>query len=125
MRKDGTRFWANVIIDAIREDGQAGRFRQGHARHHRAAAGEAALRRRASLFQSQKMEAVGQLTGGVAHDFNNLLTGVLGNLDSSGAPGRAPRALLDNAMQARERGAAHPALLAFGRRQSISPRSWT
>jgi signal transduction histidine kinase len=81
----------------------------------------------ASLRQAQKMEAVGQLTGGIAHDFNNLLMAVLGSLAllRKRMPADDPRAcrLLDNAMHGAERGAAlTQRLLAFGRRQSLSPR---
>ncbi len=76
------------------------------------------------LRQSQKVEMLGQLTGGVAHDFNNLLTAVLGNLSLlrkhiSDGDARAQR-LIDGAMQGAERGAAlTQRLLAFSRRQSL------
>ena len=77
----------------------------------------------AQLQQAQKMESVGQLTGGVAHDFNNLLTVVVGSLDA--AVGRAPqelRPLVESALQAAERGAALVRqLLAFSRRQTLMP----
>jgi PAS domain S-box-containing protein len=79
------------------------------------------------LRQSQRMEAIGQLTGGIAHDFNNLLTIVVGNLDllrrEVGSDGRQ-RELVDSVYQAAERGAAlvrH--LLAFSRKQTLSPRA--
>jgi PAS domain S-box-containing protein len=79
------------------------------------------------LRQAQKMEAVGQLTGGVAHDFNNLLTLILGGLDtlkrseSYGDP-RLRRAI-DMALQASDRAASLTArLLAFSRRQPLSPK---
>jgi signal transduction histidine kinase/CheY-like chemotaxis protein len=76
------------------------------------------------LRQGQKLEMIGQLTGGVAHDFNNLLTAVLGNLSllrKHIAPddARALR-LIDGAVQGAERGAAlTQRLLAFARRQSL------
>jgi PAS domain S-box-containing protein len=76
------------------------------------------------LRQAQKMEAVGQLTGGVAHDFNNLLMAVLGNLQLLRK--RLPsdpklRHLVDGSIQGAERGAAlTKRLLAFARRQELS-----
>ncbi|WAJ27812.1 PAS domain-containing protein [Antarcticirhabdus aurantiaca] len=76
-----------------------------------------------ALRQSQKMEAIGQLTGGVAHDFNNLLMAVLGNLDllrkHLGDDPRAAR-LIDGALKGAQRGAAlTQRLLAFARRQEL------
>ena len=80
VRKDGTRFWANVVLDAIKDDN--GKL-VGFAKITRDMTDkrEAQLRleeSREQLFRSQKMEALGQLTGGLAHDFNNLLTAILG-----------------------------------------------
>jgi PAS domain S-box-containing protein len=73
------------------------------------------------LHQAQKMDAVGQLTGGVAHDFNNLLTVIIGNLDLD--RGRLPaefRPAIEQALRAAERGAALThRLLAFSRRQTL------
>ena len=80
---------------------------------------------REALFQSQKMDAVGQLTGGVAHDFNNLLMAVLGSLELLRK--RLPDdpkmlRLADNAMQAAQRGAGlTQRMLAFARRQELKP----
>jgi signal transduction histidine kinase len=72
------------------------------------------------------MEAVGQLTGGIAHDFNNLLTVVLGSLDLLGlelAPESESRAYLEEARHAVAHGALLTQhLLAFARRQSLSPK---
>src|SRR3954466_4142960 len=80
IRKDGTRFWASVVLDAIHDDegeliGFAKITRDMTDKR------EAQLRleeSREQLFRAQKMEALGQLTGGLAHDFNNLLTAILG-----------------------------------------------
>jgi signal transduction histidine kinase/CheY-like chemotaxis protein len=74
----------------------------------------------------QKLESIGQLTGGVAHDFNNLLTAVLGNLELLRK--RVPddpriERLIDGAMQGAQRGASlTQRLLAFARRQALEPR---
>ena len=78
----------------------------------------------ARLVQAQKMEAVGQLTGGLAHDFNNLLTAVVGSLDLllRRTDDERLRKLAGNALQAAERGAQLTAqLLAFSRRQRLTP----
>src|SRR5580704_2020813 len=82
IRKDGTRFWAYVVIDPIRsESGEiVGFAKVTRDLTERKEAQEKLEKTREALFQSQKMEAIGQLTGGVAHDFNNLLMAVQGSL---------------------------------------------
>jgi PAS domain S-box-containing protein len=78
-----------------------------------------------ALRQSQKMDAMGQLTGGVAHDFNNLLTPIVGSLDMlqrRGLGGERERRLIDGAMQSAERAKTLvQRLLAFARRQPLQP----
>ena len=125
VRKDGTRFWAHVVIDRIRDDdgnllGFANVTRDITERR---IAQEELEKTRAALFQSQKMETVGQLTGGIAHDFNNLLAVVLGNLELMRK--RLPndpklRQMLENSLQAAQRGAGlTQRMLAFARRQDL------
>ncbi|MCJ7420502.1 GAF domain-containing protein [Sphingomicrobium astaxanthinifaciens] len=81
------------------------------------------------LRQSQKMEAVGQLTGGIAHDFNNLLTIISGNLDSvrrrigDAADPKVRRALDHAALGAERASTLTQRLLAFSRRQPLSPQA--
>jgi PAS domain S-box-containing protein len=117
MRKDGSRFWANVIIDAIHAGGHLVGFAKitRDITERRAAEGR--------LRQAQKMEAVGQFTGGAAHDFNNLLMAILGSLEilRKRLP-NDPRllSLLDNAMQGAKRGSTlTQRMLAFARRQEL------
>jgi PAS domain S-box-containing protein len=125
VRKDGSRFWAHVVIDAIRDDdgkliGYAKITRDITERREAQRQLETA---REALLQSQKMEAIGQLTGGVAHDFNNLLMAVLGSLELMRK--RLPddpklRALLENAVQGAQRGSLlTKRMLAFARRQEL------
>lgn len=76
-----------------------------------------------ALAHSQKMKAVGQLTGGLAHDFNNLLAVIIGSLELI-APGTPDAPRINRALKAAERGAQLTArLLAFSRKQSLNPRS--
>jgi PAS domain S-box-containing protein len=79
------------------------------------------------LFEAQKMDTIGQITGGVAHDFNNLLMAVLGSLEllRKRLGDDAPMLrLVDNAIQGAERGAAlTQRLLAFARRQELKPKA--
>src|SRR6185312_11483740 len=79
------------------------------------------------LRQAQKMEMIGQLTGGVAHDFNNLLMAVLGNLGllrKQVPDDPKTRRLIDGALQGAQRGAAlTQRLLAFARRQDLTVQS--
>ncbi|TZG28109.1 PAS domain-containing protein [Sphingomonas montanisoli] len=78
-----------------------------------------------ALRQSQKMEAMGQLTGGVAHDFNNLLTPIMGSLDllqRKAGMGTREMRLIDGALQSAERAKMLvQRLLAFARRQPLQP----
>jgi len=79
-----------------------------------------------ALFQARKMESVGQLTGGLAHDFNNLLAVIIGNMELAEETldrNDQGRALLRKALNAAERGALLiQRLLAFSRRQALSPK---
>jgi PAS domain S-box-containing protein len=128
VRKDGTRFWAHVVIDPIRNaQGELTGFAKvTRDLTERRQAKEALDRAQEALFQSQKMEAVGQLTGGVAHDFNNLLMAVLGSLEllRKRLPGDPQQLrLLDNAMLGAKRGATlTQRMLAFARRQDLDVR---
>jgi len=128
VRKDGTRFLANVVVDAIRDDdgtliGYAKITRDVTEQRETQRALEEA---REALFQAQKMEAIGQLTGGIAHDFNNLLHVIGGNLqllsrDIFGNQRAEQR--VQNAMAGVARGAKLASqLLAFGRRQPLLPK---
>lgn len=130
VRKDGSRFWAHVIVDAI-FDAQGELI--GYAKVTRDTteqrlAQESLEQARQALFHSQKMEAVGQLTGGIAHDFNNMLAGIIGALqmlERRIAAGRYSdaRPYIDVAIESANRAAALTArLLAFGRRQSLDVR---
>jgi PAS domain S-box-containing protein len=121
MRKDGSRFWASVLIDPIY--GPDHRV-VGYAKITRDMSERRLIQEQ--LNQAQKMEAIGQLTGGVAHDFNNLLTVILGNLDT--VQRRAPHderllRAIEHATRGAERAAAltHQ-LLAFARRQPLNPK---
>lgn len=125
QRKDGTRFWANVIIDAIyADDGTLiGFAKVTRDITEKRQAQESLERAQQELFQAQKMEAVGQLTGGVAHDFNNLLMAILGSLEIArkrAAAGQNVVDLIDHAIVGAKRGASlTQRLLAFSRKQDL------
>jgi PAS domain S-box-containing protein len=125
LRKDGTRFWANVIIDAIHlEDGKLIGFAKITRDITEKRKAEQALEQaQQELFQAQKMEAVGQLTSGVAHDFNNLLMAILGSLEIArkrALEGQNVVDLIDNAIVGAKRGASlTQRLLAFSRKQDL------
>lgn len=126
VRKDGSTFWAHVIVDAIRSElgdliGFAKVTRDVTERRETALA---LARANAALFQSQKMEALGQLTGGVAHDFNNLLavassglqllTVQFPELENSRSMESIRRALSRGAILTQQ-------LLSFARQQPLQP----
>jgi PAS domain S-box-containing protein len=128
VRKDGTFFWASVVIDPIYEDGRL----VGFAKITR----DITERRDAQLkleqmqkhlAEAQKLDALGQLTGGVAHDFNNILMVISGSLHflKKGASGDAKVQRAISAIEtATKRGAALTSqLLTFARRQSVNPQS--
>ncbi|MDP9083044.1 MAG: PAS domain S-box protein [Pseudomonadota bacterium] len=125
-RKDGTKFWANVVIDAIRtpEGKLIGFAKITRDMTERKQAQENLERAREAMVQSQKMDALGQLTGGVAHDFNNLLMAVLGSLEL--IKKRLPedpklKLLLNNAFEGARRGVSlSQRMLSFARRQELS-----
>jgi PAS domain S-box-containing protein len=124
VRKDGSRFWANAIVDPIRNP--AGEL-VGYAKitrdlTERRDAQLSLEMTREVLFQSQKMEALGQLTGGIAHDFNNLLTAIIGSLEIARRRATDPTVirLIDNALSGAERGSSLThRMLVFARRQEL------
>ena len=124
VRNDGSRFWAHVVLDAIRdEDGRLLGFAKiTRDITERRDAQRELEKAREALFQSQKTEAIGRLTGGVAHDFNNLLSAIYGNLELLRKKLTDPKliALADNAVQGAKRGTAlSQRMLAFARRQDL------
>ena len=129
VRKDGSFFWASVVIDPIRDD--EGKL-LGFAKITR----DISERREAQLnlekiqrqlAESQKLDALGQLTGGVAHDFNNLLMVITGHVHTlkkiAGNDAKGLRAV--GAIEAAtERGASLTRqLLSFARRQNVNPQT--
>ncbi len=125
VRKNGEVFWASIVIDPIRDDageimGFAKVTRDLTERQKVQAELDAA---REALFQAQKIEALGQLTGGVAHDFNNLLTAVLGSLELVRRQIGDERQLnlIDNAIKGASRGISlTQRMLSFARKQELA-----
>jgi PAS domain S-box-containing protein len=129
VRKDGFCLWASVVIDAVRDE--TGKL-VGFAKitrdiSERRAAQVSMQKMQAQLAEAQKMDALGQLTGGVAHDFNNLLMIVSGHIATlKKIAGDNPKALraTDAVQTAAQRGAALTRqLLSFSRRQRVNPRA--
>lgn len=125
VRKNGSRFWAHVVVDRILDDnGELLGFAKitRDVTPQREAAKELD-RAREALFQSQKTEAIGKLTGGVAHDFNNLLMVIQSCLDmvQLKLPDDSPlHRLVQNAQSAVQRGSAlTQRMLAFARKQEL------
>ena len=127
VRKDGTRFWASVVIDAVHDEtGQLIGFAKVTRDLTEQRESEVKLEEaREQLFQAQKMEAIGQLTGGVAHDFNNLLTVIVSGADLAEPhikDNERLKRLIGNMRHAAMRGERlTKQLLAFSRRQPLKP----
>ena len=125
VRKDGTRFWANVVVDPIHDpDGTLlGFAKVTRDITERMKAQRELEQAREAFFQAQKLESIGQLTGGVAHDFNNLLTAIIASLELLRKRlSDDPRSiqLVDNALEGAQRGASLTRrMLAFARRQDL------
>lgn len=127
VRKDGTRFWANAVLDAIWEQGKLVGFAKiTRDITERRDAEQALTGAHQALLKSQKMEAIGQLTYGLAHDFNNLLTVIVNSLDrlacADGLSSQNHRQVA-----AAQRAAARGSLLtrqmlAFSRGQTLRPK---
>lgn len=130
VRKDGSRFWASVVIDPIRNDayqliGFAKVTRDitekhlGQSQHHAA---------QQAFYRAQKMEALGRLTGGVAHDFNNFLTIISGAAEllqnprlTSEKRDRYVKTIADTAEHASQ---LTKQMLTYARRQPLEPRNF-
>jgi PAS domain S-box-containing protein len=131
VRKDGSRFWASVVINVIRDrrGSVIGFVKITRDVTERRETQNALTRAQEQLAQAQKMEGIGQLTGGVAHDFNNLLTIIIGNLEilqrvirSRPADTQTLARSTEHAMRGAQRAAAlTQQLLAFSRMQPLDP----
>ena len=148
LRKGGERFWANGEVTVLRDahDQPAGfvkvlrdrtaerladeRLRELNATLEERVAAEVDIRIRTedALRQSQKVEAIGQLTGGVAHDFNNLLTVIKGSVDLLRRPDVSEerrKRYTDAIAETADRAAKLTGqLLAFARRQTLKPETF-
>jgi PAS domain S-box-containing protein len=129
VRKDGTFFWASVVIDPIRDDDGklVGFAKITRDISERREAQQDLEKIQRQLAESQKLDALGQLTGGVAHDFNNLLMIISGHIPTlKKIAGNDPKSLraAEAIEVATQRGASltHQ-LLTFARRQSVNPQT--
>lgn len=121
VRKDGSRFWASIVIDAIKDgDDVVGFAKVTRDVTDRKVAEE-------KLRQAEKLQAIGQMTGGAAHDFNNLLMAIQGSLEllrKRLTLDPKELSLLDNALHGAKRGAAlTQRMLAFARKQELKTES--
>ena len=128
VRKDGSLFWASVVLDPIFDEGgkHVGFAKVTRDITERKKAEEQLEEARTALVQSQKLQALGELTGGIAHDFNNLMTVVAGSADFLLRKPDLPEAKRKQYLEAIAETADRATmltnhLLAFGRRQSIKP----
>ncbi len=128
VRKDGTTFTADVVINPILDlDGVHvgfAKITRDITDHKRAE--ESLEQAKAALIQAQKMEAVGQLTGGIAHDFNNMLTAILGSLELLETRKETFNQSTLRLLGVMRKSATHGAeltrrLLAFSRKQMLAP----
>ncbi|WP_051673015.1 hybrid sensor histidine kinase/response regulator [Caballeronia glathei] len=126
VRKDGSRFWAQVVVDAIRNE--AGDL-VGYAKitrdiSERKNSVDALERANAELHQAQKMEAFGQLTGEIAHDFNNLLAVMSSGIEflMTQQPNHLSLKMLDSMRRTVDHGATlSRQLLSFARQRPLEP----
>ena len=129
VRKDGSLFWAHVLIDPIYDDegNHIGFAKVTRDRTEQKKAAEQVEEAQRNMLQSQKLQAIGELTGGIAHDFNNMLTVIAGSADFL----RRNRAMteekklryLDGIIEITERATTLTSqLLSFARRQPLKPR---
>ncbi len=125
VRKDGSQFWASVVIDAIKDNSEVliGFAKITRDISEKKKAEQALEEARDALFQAQKLEAIGQLTGGIAHDFNNLLMVIQSSMELLRK--RVPddewlHSLIDNATEGVKRGTSlTQRMLSFARRQDL------
>ena len=129
VRKDGSYFWASVVIDPIRgDDGKLIGFAKITRDITERREAQLSLERvQRQLAESQKMDALGQLTGGVAHDFNNLLMIVTGHIHTlrsvAAHDPKAARAAYAIELAVQRGAALTRQLLTFSRRQRLNPQS--
>jgi PAS domain S-box-containing protein len=127
VRKDGTHFWASVVLDPIYgEDGELlGYAKVTRDLTERKLSEQELEEARAALVQSQKLQALGELTGGIAHDFNNLMTVIRGSaelLQRAELSEEKRQRYLQAIVETADRAATLTShLLAFGRRQPLKP----
>lgn len=126
VRKDGSFFWASVVIDPIYENGELVGFAKITRDITERRETQLQLEKmQKQLAESQRLDALGQLTGGVAHDFNNLLMIIAGSLHHMRRAAERDEKLqraLGAIESATKRGSALTSqLLTFARRQSVNP----